>query len=91
MKYAKETVGIAVYMPQGKAIRQAQDKVNNLLFFSNSPASPTRFYLTTVSMKEIGNPINNASLFFDYMDKWKANCSQPVIISEKKLAPKAEN
>lgn len=91
VKYAKETVGIAVYMPQGKAIRQAQDKVNNLLFFSNSPASPTRFYLTTVSMKEIGNPINNASLFFDYMDKWKANCSHPIIISEKKLAPKAEN
>lgn len=91
VKYAKETVGIAVYMPEKQAVRQAQDKVNNLLFFSNSPEKPTRFYLTTVSMKEIGNPINNAPLFFAYMDKWKANCSHPIIISEKKLAPKAEN
>ena len=91
VKYAKETVGIAVYMPEKQAVRQAQDKVNNLLFFSNSPEKPTRFYLTTVSMKEIGNPINNAPLFFAYMDKWKANCSQPVIISEKKLVSTAEN
>ncbi len=91
VKYAKETVGIAVYMPEKQAVRQAQDKVNNLLFFSNSPEKPTRFYLTTVSMKEIGNPINNAPLFFAYMDKWKANCSHPIIISEKKLVSTAEN
>ena len=91
VKYAKETVGIAVYMPEKQAVRQAQDKVSNLLFFSNSPEKPTRFYLTTVSMKEIGNPINNAPLFFAYMDKWKANCSHPIIISEKKLVSTAEN
>lgn len=91
VKYAKETVGIAVYMPEEQAVRQAQDKVNNLLFFSNSPEKPTRFYLTTVSMKEIGNPINNATLFFAYMEEWKNNCSHPVIISEKRLVSTAEN
>lgn len=91
VKYGKETVGIAVYMPESKTFRQGQDKVNNLLFFSNTPDQPTRFYLTTISMKEIGNPITDAQLFFEYMDKWKTNCSQSAIISDKKLVSVAEN
>lgn len=84
VKYAKETVGLGVRLPEKTAFAQQQDKANNLLFFSTKANVPFSFDITVVSMKEINGPINSAPKFFDYLRQWNDECAQPIVITEIK-------
>ncbi len=68
VKYAKETLGLGVYVPSEYAARPMHDGRNNLVLFR--PNTYLRFYLTCVSMKEDNPPAASAHEFFDYITAW---------------------
>ena len=84
VKYAKETVGLGVTLPQQTAYMQKQDKANNLLFFSTKANVPVTFNITAVSMKEINGPIRSAETFFSYLQQWQKNCTTTLIVTKNK-------
>lgn len=69
IKYAKETVGLGVYIPAEYAYRPVHDKRNHLALFR--PKTYLRFYLTTVSLKEDNPPAQNEQDFYAYLRQWK--------------------
>ena len=82
VKYAKETVGIATYIPQ-KYIRQEVKDKDNFLYTLSAPGSD-RFHHYTMftSCKEtFGYP--TAEAWFAYMREWKEELQHPVQIKIK--------
>ena len=82
VKYAKETVGIATYIPQ-KYIRQEVKDKDNFLYTLSAPGSD-RFHHYTMftSCKEtFGYPTPEA--WFAYMREWKEELQHPVQIKIK--------
>ena len=82
VKYAKETVGIATYVPQ-KYIRQEVKDKDNFLYTLSAPGSD-RFHHYTMftSCKEtFGYP--TAEAWFAYMREWKEELQHPVQIKIK--------
>lgn len=80
VKYAKETVGLGVYIPaeyaaevvvnqQDSTLSITHDRRNNLARFAHK--TYLRFYLTTVALKEDNPPATNATAFFDYLTRWR--------------------
>ncbi|WP_373801333.1 DUF4861 domain-containing protein, partial [Bacteroides heparinolyticus] len=79
-KYAKETIGIATYVPQ-KYIREEVTDKDNFLYTLSAPGS-NRFHHYTMfaSCKEtFGYPTPEA--WFAYMQEWKEALEHPVSIS----------
>ncbi|MCD8183509.1 MAG: DUF4861 domain-containing protein [Bacteroides sp.] len=77
VKYAKETVGIATYIPQKYVGKEVKDK-DNFLYTVTAPGSD-RFHHYTMftSCKEtFGYPTPEA--WFAYMREWKEGLEQPV-------------
>ncbi len=86
-KYAKETIGIATYVPQ-KYIREEVTDKDNLLYTLSAPGS-NRFHHYTMfaSCKEtFGYPTPEA--WFAYMQEWKEALEHPVSISPLVFVPK---
>ena len=82
VKYAKETVGIATYIPQ-KYIRQEVKDKDNFLYTLSAPGS-NRFHHYTMftSCKEtFGYP--TAEAWFAYMREWKEELQHPVQVKIK--------
>ena len=82
VKYAKETVGIATYVPQ-KYIRQEVKDKDNFLYTLSAPGRD-RFhhYSMFTSCKEtFGYPTPEA--WFAYMREWKEELQHPVQIKIK--------
>ena len=71
VKYAKETVGLGVACYDKDVVRNVEDRQNNLLLLRYKAGSVLRFYITCVSMKEQGNPIDSADKFFAYLRRWR--------------------
>lgn len=70
VKYAKETVGLGVFVPAKYAARPVEDMRNNLVLFA--PATYLRFYLTTVAAtKEDNPPATTEETFYRYLDTWR--------------------
>lgn len=88
VKYAKETIGIATYIPQ-KYVRQEVKDEENFLYTVAAPGK-NRFHHYTMftSRKEtFGYPTPEA--WFAYMQEWKEGLEHPVtvkVIPRKKLS-----
>lgn len=88
-KYAKETIGIATYVPQKYICEEVTDK-DNFLYTLSSPGS-NRFHHYTMfaSCKEtFGYPTPEA--WFAYMQEWKEALEHPVSISPLIPLPRKE-
>lgn len=88
-KYAKETIGIATYVPQ-KYIREEVTDKDNFLYMLSAPGS-NRFHHYTMfaSCKEpFGYPTPEA--WFAYMQEWKEVLEHPVSISPLIPLPRKE-
>lgn len=71
LKYAKETVGLGLYMNEQYQPKQVIDGVNNLLLTSVKAGEVLKFHFTTVATKEIEQTINNEAAFFRYLRDWQ--------------------
>lgn len=83
VKYTKETIGIATYIPQ-KYVRQEVKDKDNFLYTISSPGSKCfHHYTMFTSRKEtFGYPTSEA--WFAYMQEWKEDLEHPVIIKVRK-------
>lgn len=78
VKYAKETVGLAVFIPKQYAGEQVQDASNNLCLLNALPLREgtgvgCHFYLTCVGATKEDNPVaTNAAEWTDYLHRWAA-------------------
>jgi hypothetical protein len=78
VKYAKETVGLAVFIPKQYAGEQVQDASNNLCLLNALPLREgtgigCHFYLTCVGATKEDNPVaTNAAEWTDYLRRWAA-------------------
>ena len=77
-KYAKETVGLAVFIPNEYAGSLVQDKSNNLCLLNTLPLKDgtevgCHFYLTCVGATKENDPVaTNATEWMDYLRRWVA-------------------
>jgi len=78
VKFAKETVGLAVFIPNEYAGEWVQDQSNNLCLLRTLPLSEGQgvglhFYLTCVGATKEEHPVaTNASEWIDYLRRWAA-------------------
>ena len=79
VKYAKETVGLAVFIPKQFAGECVHDKQNNLCLLKQSPitnhqspmCATAHFYLTCVGATKENHPVaTTAEEWFAYLRKW---------------------
>ena len=68
VKYAKETAGLAVYVPEVYTKACVQDANNNLILLQ--PERYIRYFFTVVSLKENEPPATNDKHFFYYVEQW---------------------
>lgn len=69
VKYAKETIGLGVYVPEEYIQDHAEDARNNLIVLR--PATYLRFFLTVVSQKENNPPAGNEEEFIAYLHTFR--------------------
>lgn len=78
VKFAKETVGLAVFIPNEYAGEWVQDQSNNLCLLRTLPLRDGQkvglhFYLTCVGATKEEHPVaTNASEWIDYLRRWAA-------------------
>jgi hypothetical protein len=82
LTYAKETVGLGLYMPASAGGRQQTDGVNNLILAPVKSDDVLTYYFTTVAAKENKQPIQDAKAFFNYLNEWEKGL-QPLQIMRK--------
>lgn len=80
IKYAKETVGLAVEIPQKYITRELKDRPNYLYGVKPDVNNRIEYRLTVCSAKENWG-VKSAKEFFEYVNVWKEK--QPVILKEK--------
>lgn len=82
VKYAKETVGIATYIPKEYVREEVKDK-DNFLYTVSAPGSKGfHHYTMFTSCKEtFGYPTPEA--WFAYMQEWKEELEHPVTVAIK--------
>lgn len=79
VKYAKETIGIATYIPQKYVGQEVKDKDNFLYTISAPGSNHFHHYTMFTSRKEtFGYPTPEA--WFAYMQEWKEELQHPVIV-----------
>ena len=79
IKYKKETVGLATYIPKKLVIKETADKENFLYTVSAPGQSSFRYYTTFTSCKEtFGYPTKEK--WFAYVQEWKKYLEQPIKI-----------
>lgn len=82
VKYAKETVGLATYIPQKYVKAEVKDKPNYLYTIAAPGKQYMHYYTTFTSTKEtFGYPTPDA--WFAYIRTWKEELEQPVKITIK--------
>lgn len=87
VKYAKETVGIATYIPQKYIRKEVKDKDNFLYTLSAPGTDRFHHYTMFTSCKEtFGYPTSEA--WFAYMREWKEELQHPVQIRIERLKNK---
>ncbi len=79
VKYAKETIGIATYIPQKYVRKEVKDKDNFLYTLSAPGSKGFRHYTMFTSCKEtFGYP--TPETWFAHMHEWKEELQHPVLI-----------
>ena len=80
VKYKKETVGLATYIPKKYVVKETSDKENFLYTISASGKSSFRYYTSFTSCKEtFGYP--DKEKWFAYVQEWKKALEQPIKIT----------
>lgn len=80
VKYKKETVGLATYIPKKYVVKETSDKENFLYTISAPGKSSFRYYTSFTSCKEtFGYP--DKEKWFAYVQEWKKVLEQPVKIT----------
>lgn len=80
VKYKKETVGLATYIPKKYVVKETSDKENFLYTISAPGESSFRYYTSFTSCKEtFGYP--DKEKWFAYVQEWKKALEQPVKIT----------
>lgn len=80
VKYKKETVGLATYIPKKYVVKETSDKENFLYTISAPGKSSFRYYTSFTSCKEtFGYP--DKEKWFAYVQEWKKAFEQPVKIT----------
>ena len=80
VKYKKETVGLATYIPKKYVVKETSDKENFLYTISAPGKSSFRYYTSFTSCKEtFGYP--DKDKWFAYVQEWKKALEQPVKIT----------
>lgn len=80
VKYKKETVGLATYIPKKYVVKETSDKENFLYTISALGKSSFRYYTSFTSCKEtFGYP--DKEKWFAYVQEWKKALEQPVKIT----------
>ena len=80
VKYKKETVGLATYIPKKYVVKETSDKENFLYTISAPGKSSFRYYTSFTSCKEtFGYP--DKEKWFAYVQEWKKALDQPVKIT----------
>lgn len=77
VKYAKETVGIATFIPAKYVKQEVKDKDNFLYTISAAGKTSFRYYTMFTSRKEKFG-FENSSSWFQYMNEWKEELENPV-------------
>jgi len=72
-KFAKETVGLGVFIPTEYAGELVHDKSNNLCLLNPKSEIHCHFYLTVVGATKENHPVaTNATEWFAYLRRWAA-------------------
>ena len=87
VKYAKETVGLAAYIPQKYVKQEVRDNTkylnNNYLYTIGAKGeSYIRYYITFTSMKETFG-YKTPEAWFAYVREWKNELDHPVTVTIK--------
>ena len=77
VKYAKETVGIATFIPRKYVKQEVSDKDNFLYTISAVGETSFRYYTMFTSRKEKFG-FENSDSWFGYMNEWKKELENPV-------------
>lgn len=79
VKYKKETVGLATYIPRKLVVKETSDKESFLYTISAPGQTSFRYYTSFTSCKEtFGYPTQEA--WFAYVREWKKTLEQPIKI-----------
>ncbi len=70
IKYAKQTCGLGVSVPQKNVNKQIIEGMNNLILMPYHKGEVLRFNLTAAAMKEEKDPFTTSEAFFAYLKKW---------------------
>ena len=79
IKFAKQTVGLGVYVPEINVTKNVVNGADNLILMPYHKGQTLRFYLTAVSRKEENTPFTSAEPFFAYLKQWKGTL-EPVLV-----------
>lgn len=79
IKYAKETVGLAAYIPTQYIVGEEKDKVNYLYQVSMPGKTSMRYYITFTSMKECYG-YKSAEQWFEYVTAWRKELDSPCVV-----------
>lgn len=82
VKYAKETVGLATYIPQKYVKAEVKDKPNYLYTLGAKGQAYIRYYITFTSMKETFG-YKTPEAWFAYVREWKEEVESPVRVTIK--------
>ncbi|MCD7973872.1 MAG: DUF4861 domain-containing protein [Candidatus Azobacteroides sp.] len=80
IKYAKETVGLGVFVPKEYiSEKNVEDNVNHLFLLNNNEDFQISYYITAAAEKEEFG-YKNPEDFFKYLEAWKEDILNPVKI-----------
>lgn len=82
VKYAKETVGLATYIPQKYVKAEVKDKPNYLYTIGAKGEKYIRYHITFTSMKETFG-YKTPEEWFAYIREWKNDLEHPVTVTIK--------
>ncbi len=78
IKYAKQTCGLGVYVPQPNVNKLEKEGLNNLVLMPCHKGEVLRFYLTAAAKKEEWSSFASPEQFFDYLKDWST--TKPMVV-----------
>jgi hypothetical protein len=76
VKYARETAGLGVYLPEQYNGKQVLSGVDNLIVFPVEKGRTVKFHLTAAWLKEENTTLTSAEKFFEYLWEWKKSVEE---------------
>ena len=82
LKWKRETVGLAVYVPQKNIVSEEPANKDNYAFVLQVPGSSMHYKVNYTSANEQFG-YHSADEWFDYLKTWKREIEQPVVVRMK--------